>query len=102
MGKPQVTIAVQAYGLTGPVHTPYLLVSLGVQGDAYELVLLIATQSGLKEVGRYAAPLGPLKASTADCWSAIVGDAAYLQLCMACGVQGQLEDLPISASPPAV
>lgn len=101
MGKDQVTVAVQASGLTGPLYSPRLVVSLGVKDDLQELVVLTASSGMMREVQRFQAPKGPLHHSRALLWCAVVGDALYGHLCIASGIQGELEDLPISVRPPA-
>lgn len=101
MRKDQVTIAVQASGLTGPLYSPRLLVTLGVKDGVHELVILEPSCGGLIEQARYEAPGGPLNYHTAILWCALAGDSLYQHLCIACGIQGELEDMPSSARPPA-
>lgn len=98
--KDQVTVALTARRLRGPLYSPRLVVTLGSTGDAHELVVLNANWDGLEEVRRLSAPREPLKHTTAAMWAAYVGDQLYGHLCIAVGVQGELEDLPTATSPP--
>lgn len=98
--KDQVTVAVQAVELTGPLPTPQVLVSVGCTGDEIELVVLVAGRNGMREVTRSGVPRRPLTAYMADLWCSLVADRVYDQLCITWGVQGALEDLPTAAGPP--
>lgn len=94
MDKLQVTVAVQAVGLKGPLGSIRLAVSAGVEDGQHYAVLLVQSEGQLREVRRLYAPYGPLTHSTAQLWSAELDDIFYGYLARVLGIQGQLEDLP--------
>lgn len=94
MEKPQVTIAVQASGLKGPLGLPILIASVVLDHDETELVLLRATRGGLIERQRIALSNGPLRNYEINYATTELDAEFYTALAYYKGIQAEFEGLP--------
>jgi hypothetical protein len=92
--KDQVTFAVQAHGLTGPLGHPILVCCIAREGDMDFVVCLRLTEIGMTEVRRYPLGYGPVNHWVAEEVSVLIGDDSYFAIARIKGVQDDLE-LPL-------
>lgn len=97
MEKPQVTFAVTASGLTGPVGSPILVVSSVLERDARELVILRGIWGEMSQVLRIPVRHVPLTAYDVDILAACAEGETRAALIPAFGVQLTV-DLEIPSS----
>lgn len=91
MEKPQVTFAVQASGLAGPVGRPILIVCEALDHDPQQLVWIRGGPSHTSETNRYTLAPGPLKGHELEVIQGVNEREFYTALLFWKGVQAELE-----------
>lgn len=94
MEKDQVTIAVTASGLTGPVGQPILVVCRVQASSHEEFVILRAKPSEMRQRLRIAVAEGPMTNYAVNYLTTEVDSELYVALCQFKGVQAEFESLP--------
>lgn len=90
MEKAQVTIAVRASRLQGPLGEHLCSAYIGTDGNARCIVFLAHDLGEDHEVGRMYFPLGAMSAHDADMTALLLGNVLYDYLLRYCGIQPEL------------
>lgn len=90
MEKDQVTIAIQASGLQGPLGQHACSAFIALDGASRVLVFLVHDLGQEREVGRFYFPAGAMTADDADIASINLGNVLYDYFLRYCGIQPEL------------
>lgn len=90
MEKAQVTIAVRASRLQGPLGEHVCSAYIGTDGNARCVVFLTHDLGEDREVGRFYFPLGAMSAHNAEVLALELGNVLYDYLLGYCGIQPEL------------
>lgn len=94
MEKDQVTFAVQASGLKGPVGRPILIVSEALDHAPQQLVWFRQGAYHCSETNRLVVPDGPLRNHELELVQSVTMMELYTSLLFWKGVQAELEGTP--------
>lgn len=92
----QVTIAISASGLRGPLGRHLFSAFLALDSLPQQLVIVRSSPAATFEVGRYGLIVGPLSNARALELASLTADETYTGLLFWKGIQGQFEDRPLT------
>lgn len=94
MEKDQVTFAVTASGLTGPVGRPILLICEALASAPQSFVVLRAVRGEMRQQHRYEVAEGAMHYQAIDEISSVVHAELYTAFAYYKGIQAEFEALP--------